>query len=149
MDVRGNDEVLMLYTSFNHALEAMIWQYGPDAQTIAVGSTAVSSDAADNTRFPPLNWEEFFRDLMVARHFSPTLGVYSLEGCVSQGYISRLKTMDWNRPVVIPAVSIRKAARFRKIGYGVLWICQYSALCCCVIFSLNRVVSVGYGAPVE
>jgi hypothetical protein len=40
VDVRGNLEVLMIYSSFNHALDSgLIWAYGPDAQAIAVGST--------------------------------------------------------------------------------------------------------------
>jgi hypothetical protein len=40
VDVRGDREVLMLYTSFNQSLDsALIWVYGPDAQGIAVGST--------------------------------------------------------------------------------------------------------------
>jgi hypothetical protein len=42
VDVRGEREVLMVYTSFNQSLDsALIWVYGPDAQAIAVGSTTV------------------------------------------------------------------------------------------------------------
>jgi hypothetical protein len=112
----------MLYTSFNHAAGAgMIWQYGPDAQTIAVGSTASSGDPAADAKFPALTWDEFSRDLIVAHHFSTEVGVYSLEGCVRQGFISRLKTMDWNRAVVIPAASVRRAARIRKFIFAVVW----------------------------
>jgi len=123
VDVRGNQEVLMLYDSFNHAVGAgVLWQYGPEAQTVAVGSTATSGDAAADAKFPPLNWEEFSRDLIVARHFSKVVGVYSLEGCVRQGFIARLKTMDWNQQVVIPGDSVRKAAGFRKFVFAVLWV---------------------------
>lgn len=123
VDVRGNDEVLMLYTSFNHGIgSALIWQYGSDAQTIAVGSTAPSGNAAADARFRPLNWEEFSRDLIVARHFSPLLGVYSLEGCVRQGFMPRLRTMNWNQPVVLSAESLRKAAKVRRLARTALWI---------------------------
>jgi hypothetical protein len=123
VDVRGNQEVLMLYTSFNHAIGAgIIWQYGPDAQAIAVGSTASSGDPATDAKFPPLNWDEFSRDLIVAHHFSSVVGVYSLEGCVRQGFITKLKTFDWNRPVVIPADSVSKAGGFRKFAFAVLWV---------------------------
>lgn len=53
VDVRGNQEVLMLYTSFNAALgAAIILRYGPDAQAIAIGSTAGSADPKG--RFSPL-----------------------------------------------------------------------------------------------
>jgi hypothetical protein len=123
VDVRGNEEVFMLYSSFNHEMGAgLIWQYGPDAQTVAVGSTARSGDAKADAKFPPLNWDEFSRDLIVARHFSKTVGVYSLEGCVRQGFMPKLKTLDWNERVAIPAKSVGKAAGFRKFVFLVLWV---------------------------
>jgi hypothetical protein len=123
VDVRGDEEVLMLYTSFNHEVgAAIIWQYGPDAQAIAVGSTAGSGDAGVDRKFPPLSWEEFSRDLIVARHFSRRVGVYSLEGCVRQGFISKLKRMDWGQAAVIPAKSIGKAAGFRRFVFLLLWV---------------------------
>jgi Flp pilus assembly protein TadB len=100
----------------------VIWQYGRDSQTIAVGSTASSGDPKMDAKFPPLNWDEFARDLIVARHFSKRVGVYSLEGCVRQGFIARLKGMDWNQQVVIPAQSAGKAAGFRKFVFAVLWV---------------------------
>lgn len=123
VDVRGNQEVLMLYTSFNPALgSAMIWEYGPHAQAIAIGSTAGAQVAG---RFSPLDWDQFARDLIVARHFSNTIGVYSLEGCISNGYLSRLKTMDWNRSVSISGASINKAARMERVICAVLWISRF------------------------
>ena len=123
VDVRGNEEVLMLYTSFNHEVGAgIIWQFGPDSQTIAVGSTASSGDPKMDAKFPPLNWDEFSRDLIIARHFSRRVGVYSLEGCVRQGFIPQLKTMDWSRKVVIPNKSVGKAAGFRGFVFALLWV---------------------------
>ena len=123
VDVKGNEEVFMLYSSFNHEVGAgLIWQYGPDAQTVAVGSTASSGDAKADAKFPPLNWDEFSRDLIVARHFSKTVGIYSLEGCVRQGFMPKLKTLDWNQRIVIPAKSAGKAAGFRKFVFLVLWV---------------------------
>jgi len=121
VDVRGNREVLMLYTSFNHAMDsALVWKYGPRAQAIVVGST--KGNPPTDARFPPLDWEEFSRDLRVAAHFSPVVGVYSLEGCVHQGFLARLKSMDWNEPVTIPADALRKANRMRSRIHAVLWL---------------------------
>ena len=123
VDVRGEQEVFMLYTSFVHQFgAAQIWQYAPSAQIIAVGSTATSGDAAADAKYPPLNWEEFSRDLIVAHHFSPIVGVYSLEGCVKQGFIPKLKTMDWTQPVVIPAESLHQAAKVANGIHAVLWL---------------------------
>jgi hypothetical protein len=95
VDIRGDEEALMLYTSLSEPFGAgLIWAYGAEAQIVAVGSTALSGDAALDAKYPPLSWEKFSRDLRVARHFSKSVGIYSLEGCVRQGFMSRLKTMD-------------------------------------------------------
>jgi hypothetical protein len=63
VDLRGDREVFMTYSSFNHPVDsALIWEYGPEAQLLAVGSTAGDPDP----KFGPLNWDEFSRDLIVA-----------------------------------------------------------------------------------
>lgn len=123
VDVNGNLEVLMIYSSFNHALDsAMIWAYGPEAQAIAVGST-IGVDATP--QFAPLNWEEFSRDLLVAHHFSHIVGVYSLEGCIQQGFLHRLTTMNWDQTVVIPGETVRKALLLRARIQRVIWIVSH------------------------
>jgi hypothetical protein len=119
VDVRGDQEVLMLYTSFAHPVgAAMVWTLGAHAQAIAVGST----DGDANTGPAPLNWDKFSRDLIVAGHFSPTVGVYNLEGCVRQGFLPRLKTFDWGQSVTIPASSLQRANRLHRVLRLVLWI---------------------------
>jgi len=120
LDLKSDQEVLMVYTSFNHQLDsALISAYGPDAQAIAVGST-IGSDS--DPHFVPLNWDEFSRDLKVANHFSHTIGVYNLQGCVRQGFLSRLKTANWNESVIIPAESVRKAVQLRARVQRAIWI---------------------------
>jgi hypothetical protein len=120
VDVGGDREVLMVYTSFNQSLDsALIWVYGPDAQAIAVGST---TGPTSDPHFARLNWEEFSRDLMVANHFTHVIGVYNLEGCVRQGFLARLKNVNWNESVTLSAESVRRATQFRKRVQRVLWI---------------------------
>jgi hypothetical protein len=126
----------MIYTRFNHAMDsAMIWQYGPDAQVVTVGSTA--GDPATGGKFGPLNWDEFTRDLIVASHFSRVLGVYSLEGCVQQGFLSRLTTMDWDRTVTIPAEANSKAIHLRARIQSVLWTASHIAYLLAVLVLLD------------
>jgi hypothetical protein len=123
LDVKGDEEVLMLYTSFDHKDDsALIWVYGPDAQAIAVGST---SGPDSDPRFARLHWAEFARDLAVANHFSHTVGVYNLEGCVRQGFLPRLRTVNWSDPVTIPAESVRAVAHLRVRIQTVLWIASH------------------------
>jgi hypothetical protein len=56
VDVRGGDEVLMAYGSFNHAAGGGIpLIYGPQTQTLAVGTTLDEKAAG----LAALTWEEF------------------------------------------------------------------------------------------
>jgi hypothetical protein len=126
VDVRGDEEVLMTYSNFNHeAGAAMVWSYGQDTQAVAVGSTLSSGNSALDSKYGPLNWEEFSRDVVVASHFSRQVGVYSLEGCVRQKFLPRLKTMDWNQGVEIPAAALARMHRFRAVVQGILWTASY------------------------
>jgi hypothetical protein len=123
VNIRGDEEVLMLYTSLSEPFgAALIWAYGAEAQIVAVGSTALSGDSALDAKYPPLTWEKFSRDLRVARHFAPVVGIYSLEGCVRQGFMPRLKAMDWSEPVVISAASVEQATQFRAAVRAILWV---------------------------
>lgn len=120
VDVRGDQNYLMLYTTFARPLGAgMIWFLGPDAWGIAVGTTdGPTNPGAGNG---PLDWAEFSRDLIVASHFTKHIGVYDLEGCVRQGFLPRLLMMNWNQTVVIPAAELRRARRLRFFSHALLW----------------------------
>ena len=65
------------------------------------------------------------RDLIVAAHFSHLVGVYDLEGCVRQGFLSRMKTMNWNQSVIIPADAIRRADHRLLLLGLILWISSH------------------------
>jgi hypothetical protein len=122
VDVRGDDEILMIYSSFNHELgAAWIWSYGPDAQTVAIGSTARSGSPDLDARYPPLNWDEFSRDLLAASHYSHIIGIYNLEGCVQQGFLPRLQTLNWNQSVTVTKNQAGHITGFRKLVRVVLW----------------------------
>jgi len=121
VDVRGDQEVLMLYTSFARPIgAAMIWTLGQHPQVIAIGST--DGDSAAGSGAGPLNWNEFSRDLIVASHLSHLIGVYDLEGCVRQGFLPRLKTFDWGQSVTIPANAWQRANRLHHGLLLALWI---------------------------
>jgi hypothetical protein len=138
VDIRADREALMLYTSFNPGLDsALIWVYGPEAQAIAVGSTAGSDT---DPRFHRLNWDEFSRDLRVARHFSSTIGVYSLAGCVQQGFLDRLRTMNWDELVSIPGDAVQRAERLRARIQRAIWIgscLPYAAILTLILVALS------------
>ncbi len=121
VEVRGNEEYLMLYTSYARRVgAAMIWSLGPHAQSIAIGSTDGTLPAGSGSG--PLNWDEFSRDLLVASHFSHDIGVYNLEGCVRQGFLPRIEAMNWSGSVIIPAASVTRAQRLGMALRVALWI---------------------------
>lgn len=122
VDVRGDREVLMLYTSYaGRAGAAIVWKLGPDAQSIAICCTD-----GDPAKTPAvLDWSRFSRDLIVAGHYSRVIGVYNLEGCVHQDFLPSLKTMNWSQSVIIPAVAMRAANRRLRMLSLVLWISSH------------------------
>lgn len=110
----------MLYTSDARPIgAAMIWSLGRNAQAIAIGSTAGEGQAGSGNG--PLDWDEFHRDLIVASHFSRTIGIYNLEGCIRQGFLQRLQTMDWSQSVIIPSASVTRAEWVGRIFRVTLW----------------------------
>lgn len=121
-DVRGDKEVLMLYTSYaGPAGPAIIWKLGPDAQAIALCCT--DGDPAATPAV--LDWSRFSRDLIVAGHFSHIIGVYNLEGCVRQGFLPRLKTMNWSQSITITPVAVQAANHRLRLLALVLWISSH------------------------
>ena len=127
VDVRGSREALMLYTSFSHgAGPALIWKYGPEAQAIVVG--VVSNDAPVPGFFAPLDWQQLSNDLIVAAHFSPVVGIFSLEGCVQKGFLARIRSIDWSRTVTLPEASMARATRVRFVVETALWVASWLPL---------------------
>ena len=124
VDVQSNENDLMIYTSYARPVgSAIILDLGPSAQGIVVGVTDGPPPAGSG--FGPLDWNEFSSDLLVASHFAHHIGVYNLEGCVRQGFLPRLETMDWGASVVIPAASVLRADR-HVMAFGMaLWIAAH------------------------
>jgi hypothetical protein len=118
VDVRGNEEVIMIFSGLNQSIgSAMIWTLGPDSQSVALLGTDVPGH--------PLSWTDFSRDLIVASHFSSTIGIFNLEGSVRLGFLTRLETMDWHQSAIISAQSLQRAQRFRRIAFAVLWFLEF------------------------
>ena len=96
VDVRTDREVWMQYTSFVGSLgPGILWSYGPESNAIAVGTTGGGPDVPGHPQFTPLNWEELARDLRLARRWTDQLYIHSLEGCVWNRYLTRLRSLDW------------------------------------------------------
>jgi hypothetical protein len=121
VDVATDREVWMLYSSFLRAVgPGLIWAYGPQAPAIAVGTTGGGPDIPGSPQMPTLNWEELAGDLRLARHFCDQILIHSLEGCVWQGLLPRLRSFEW-ADVQGPPGGARAAAALRTSLRATLW----------------------------
>ncbi len=120
VDVSSDQETLMLYTSFVRPYgPGLLNSYGPDAGVIGVGSTGggIEIDGSE-----ALSWEEFSRDLRMAYRWSDDIFIFSLEGCVEQGFFSRLRDFDWEQALAMPTAQIEQVNRLRALLRGALWV---------------------------
>ncbi|NOZ27396.1 MAG: hypothetical protein GXP39_05000 [Chloroflexi bacterium] len=122
VDIPADREVLMLYTSYMRPRgPGFLWSYARDAQSVGVGVTGGGVEFEGVTLPPPLDWSEFARDLRLAHRWTHDIHVFSLEGCVQQGFLTRLRDFDWDQPVVPPLGMAEQTERFRKALRVGLW----------------------------
>jgi hypothetical protein len=102
-DVPADHQVLMLYTSFFRTFgNVFLWNYAGDAESVAVGVTGGGVEIEGVRYPPPLSWEELSRDLLLASRHCRDIHIFSLEGCVRQGFLERLPDFDWDLPIQPP-----------------------------------------------
>jgi hypothetical protein len=98
LDVAMDREVWMLYTSVLPGIgPGLLWIYAAEADAVAIGSTGGGPDIPAHPQVPALDWDAFARDLRLAHERRDDLLIHSLEGCVWQGFLERLRTFDWQR----------------------------------------------------
>jgi hypothetical protein len=142
VDLPADREVLLLYTSFMRPLgPGVIWSYGQQAQSIALGITGggVNLKLVDPT---PLSWQEFVRDLRLAWVFTDDIHIFSLEGCHNQGFLPKLGDFEWDVPLFEPEEQFSKVSGMRRSLQMGLWFSSrphlFAALTALVIFLIVR-----------
>ena len=124
VDIPVDREVLMLYSSFYRPSgQALLWQYAQDADAIGIGNTGGGVEMEGSDAKIPLSWEEFSTDLHLAWRTGKPVYVFSLEGCVQQGFLGKLITFEWNAPVELPKTGLIQAGRGGL--QGALWLGQH------------------------
>ena len=112
VDVPVDREVLMLYSSlFQEERSRLMWSYAGNAQAIGIGITAKSKLITPLQTPKPLTWEEFTKDLLLAKQHSNAVYIFNLEGCVEQGFLPRLVTFNWTSEVPKPKTKTIKQVR--------------------------------------
>jgi len=122
VDFPADREVLMLYSSFlrPHG-PGVLWNYAMGAQSVGLGNTGGGVDTSGLIEQQYLNWDEFVRDLRLAACQCDDLHIFSLEGCVAQGFLERLQDFDWDGPVRLPLADARRVGRWRRAARLGLW----------------------------
>jgi hypothetical protein len=139
VDLQADRELLMLYSSFAPAIgDGLLWSYAPDAQGIIVG---ITGNGVEPDGFAvPMSWKEFARDLRLAGRWSEEIFVYSLEGCVQQGFLERLRGFDWEEPVMLPLKRARQVDTGRKAVRAALWAFAHPSLILAGMLGLAHIV---------
>lgn len=117
--LEADREVPMVYTSLLGAAgPGLLEHWAPHCRAIAVGSTGGGIDP-----FPKLSWAELERDLVVAARHAREVFIFSLEGCVEQGLLERLASVEWDRTVIRgpPTHRLLAAGAARMIGALARW----------------------------
>jgi hypothetical protein len=123
VDVGADVAIPMLFTSFMGSRGlGFLWSYGRGKKAIIVGSTGGGINLGDLDQQRPLDWEEFSRDLRLASRLAEDVGIFSLEGCVRQGFLVRLRALAWDAPVALPTAEAATIDRWRALARCVLWI---------------------------
>ncbi len=127
-DVPADRRVLMLYSSFFRPYgAAVLCNYACGADSVAVGSTGggVELNGMDQT---PLSWNEFSRDLRLAHQSCDDIHIFSLEGCVNQGFMEKLTELDWKQAVEKPQPLTFILTLVRIVSLPALWLTSHSFL---------------------
>jgi hypothetical protein len=130
VDLAVDHEVLMLYSSLMGGVGAgLLWSYGQEVAArgggIGIGSTGGGVEVG--VEIQPLTWSEFTRDLRMARRLTDDVFIFSLEGCVSRGFLPWLAELEMSQvqepsseaerlPAMLPAVQVG-----RTVFRGMLW----------------------------
>jgi len=109
LDVPVEREVVMAYSSLLGPLgPGLVDGWTRLARAVAVGSTGGGVDP-----WPKLSFDELSRDLRLAARACRDVSIFSLEGCVQQGYLPRLLDFDWDAPVEVASRQRLGAAALR------------------------------------
>ena len=121
VDLPVDREVWMLYSSFLGASgPGLLGSYGPEAQSIGLGSTGGGVDVGLGGE-QRLSWEELSHDLRLAWYWNEDIHVFSLEGCVQQHFMPRLKAFVWDKPILLPDQPTERVNAWRGLLQVALW----------------------------
>lgn len=119
IDLPTDREIPMCYTSADGVDPAMILSYGEGQAAVALGSTGGGPAFMQHRPMPSMSWEQLSRDLLLAQQVTDEIHLYSLEGCVEQGMIYKLKYFNWQQEVSLYSSELKEVqATRRQVGWA-------------------------------
>jgi hypothetical protein len=115
IDLKVDREIVMLYTSFARPHgHGFLDFYARHFPAVAVGVTGGGVEEGLDPP-PPLTWDELARDLRLARRHTDDIHIFSLEGCVEQGFMEPLVDFSWGVAVEAAEATERAAVLTRRM----------------------------------
>lgn len=126
MDIRTDHDIPMLYSSFMGDGDGLIQVYGFDQQVkyYALGSTGGGFD----TTFPTLSYNQLVHDMNIASKQALELHIFSLEGCVEKGYLSRLVSHSYDSSLVVNQKQVAEVKKLQKNVQSISNILSYPTI---------------------
>ena len=123
LDIKTDKEIPMLYSSFMGNADGLIKIYGIDLKlnAVALGSTGGGVD----TTLPTLSYEQLVHDINVAAKQSTEIHIFSLEGCVSKGYLTKLVDYTYDSTVTLDPKQIKSVSKLQTAVKRVSTILSY------------------------
>jgi hypothetical protein len=121
--VATDQRVLLVYSSFFRPWgAALLWSYAKPGEAVGVGLTGGGVEIAGYRIPPPLSWEELARDLAIAQRSGRPVHIFSLEGCLEQGFLDHIDRHDWSQTAQPPLPWAPLVAAGRGLLQTLLWL---------------------------
>ena len=131
LDIKTPKEIPMLYSSFIGNPDGLFKIYGLDvnATAVGIGSTGGGVDTTLHT----LNWDELKHDLITAGSFCAELHIFSLEGCVKNGFLSKIKDIQFTKDVKFDDNQVAEVRKLQRNFIRISNVLSYPTLSFAVI----------------
>lgn len=134
LDIKTNKEIPMLYSSFMGNADGLLKIYGSDIglKAVAVGSTGGGVD----TTLPTLSYEQLVHDISMASKFADEVHIFSLEGCVQNGYLNKLVVQQFDDTLSFDPKQVQAVQKLQQIVKLVSTVLSYPTLLFLFLFLL-------------
>lgn len=134
VDIETDREIPMLYTSLLDN-PGIIPLYHKGNSPVALGSTGGGVNI-EGIELASLTWDKLERDLLVASRLTNEIVIFCLETTVQKDFLSKIKSIDYNKPVPDISVNLEKSEKINSYLKFLLGVLDHPLLLTIVILLL-------------